>query len=632
MPESRQPPTIVELSLALTQVGTIFSNFVTELKAVQASTPAMTATTSEGWTRSNGAMVWGAPQGHASRPPPPKTVAPEPGAVSRTASRAVRRVFGGSAELSDAAQAHWDQQGGKIEPRALWQAEGLTRGDKIRLGRQGFGAAMSDHTLSANQTRKEEWDKANLFEKGYIVQAAARTAGRMAQRVQSKNPMAVGSELGYSQEGGSLGPVQMPWAPVSTEAGRKGITEWAKRKWMAWKTPGLGTGDIGEIQGALYGRGWVEGDHRDALMDSLVNVKKRYKGMDSDRAAAMLDQGTRYGNAQVSEMERILKRIPDAARAAGLGMNAMIDAIDEVANASQKQGATYAQGAKFGATALAVTGRDPRLQQALSESSFVQSRVTALTGVLPQAQGALDPNERLLLNARSLREEFNMYRGMPGRKRTDVLDPSQSYTVTGDEQAIAMLAEKHPELGPDGIRAALKDEKRQALMNQLGESVHLSTQIGDRAGRRRDWQTAEDKLRNTTVLEQMRDKHVLKQSDIDKIKKEADSAVSKARGLDDPKARAEALRNASAAKEKAIADITKDSTKKAVKDSTPPEVKIALSGAAKHLFTLIGLDANGKLASKSVADAGGKALLNTDVGKVAKLTVQSIGGLLGAGD
>lgn len=629
------PPNLVDITLALNHVGKVFDTFVKELRTVQASVPAMTAAHSSAGTAGNRILLdqYGFPHpgSQASKPPEKKPDAPEPGAVSRHASRAVRRVVGGNRDLpADAAQ-YWQQQDGVIKPFKLFGASGpdLSRRDKLTLARQGAGDQLADTTKEFAQKRKDEWEKANLFEKYYIAQSMAQHVTRGLRSMGSHNPMHLGTDLGYSQEGGSIGWWQTPLA-LASESGRKGVSEWFRRKELAWQTPGLGTKDIGEIQGSLYKQGWVEGGARDRMMNAMVDVKKRYKGMDSDLMASMLDQGTRYGTGTVNDMVGILKKIPDAARAAGLGMNEMVDAINAVANSSQKQGATFKQGAAFGLQALVTTGRDPRIAQQLSENPFVQSRIMAQTGILPQAQGALDPNQRLNLGNKSLREQYNIYRGMRAMPARDPLT-GKTHTVSGEAQALAMTADATG-LSADVVKSQLKDERRQALFNNLLTHTRYSSMDVAGAADKRNWAGADKELLETTQIDKMQRQGILTGKQADDIWHATAQAVQKADKESDPEKRKALLKDAGTDKLRRLSAIAKDSTKDQIQKSAGKDrVQIALTGTAEKFFKVLSKNTHTTWDdAKGIAQAGGEVLLQ-GAPNLGKLVENQAANILGFG-
>lgn len=647
-------PNIVELTLALNHVGKVFDTFVKELRTVQASVPAMTAGKTSASTAGNRQLLdqYGNPyQPAASHSPVPPDNARQPGAVGPNASRVVRRVVGGKRDLAqeaqeydawtqqhpnaspiawDAAARYWSEHSGQIKPRELFGSD-LSLREKLTVARQGVGGQLGDHATEFTSKRKEEWDKANLFEKYYIAQSTLRTAGHAVRSMASHSPLGPGSALGYSQEGVNVGPWQVPIANLATEAGRKGVSEWAKRKWIAWKTPGLGTGDIGEIQGALYKQGWVEGGARNRMFDAMVDVKKRYKGMDSDLMASMMDQGTRYGTGTVNDMVGILKKIPDAAHAAGLSMNEMVDAINQVANSSQKQGATYKQGAAFGLQALTTTGRDPRLAQQLSENPFVQSRIMAQTGILPQAQGALDPNQRLNLGNKSLREQYNIYRGM---RSVPVKDPltGKTHTVSGEAQALAMTADATG-LSVDAVKSQLKDERRQALFNNLLTHTRYSSTDAASAANRGDWARADKELLETTQIDKMQRQGIISGKQASDIWHVTAEAVQKADKESDPEKRKALLKAAGTEKLRRLSTIAKDSTKDQIQQGAGKDrVQITLTGKAEKFFKVLSENTHTTWDdAKGIAQAGGEVLLQ-GAPNLGKLVENQAASILGFGD
>lgn len=625
MPDDPNP---IDISLALTQVGAVFDSFVAELKDIRTSMEAMNATTTAETLAANQKMA--APQSTPSKPP--EADAPPSGPSSK-ASRGMRRVFAGNRELSAAALDVIEKNEGQTpSPVALLKDSTLSFRDALTMTRQGYGMQGADAVGGLAAKYKQDWNNANLFEKYYVAQSLTQHVTRGFRSMASHNPMNLGSELGYSQEGAGGGIWQMPWAPVTTEAGRKGISEWFKRKNLAWGTPGLDTKDVGEIQGALYQQGYVEGGARDRMMDAMISVKKRYKGMDTNLMASMLDQGTRYGTGTVDDMVGIMKKIPDAARAARLGMNEMVSAITEVANASQKQGATFKQGAAFGYQALVTTGRDPRLAQQLSENSFVQARIMAQTGVLPQAQGALDVNQRLNLGNRSLRDQYNIYRGM---RPLPVKDPltGEAHVISGEAQALAMTANATG-LSVDVVRSQLKDERRQTMLNNLITHTRFSSQDVAAAAGRHDWKGARAELLDTSQLDKMQRQGVIKDKDgaINDIWSDAAKAVLEADKETDPGERATKLKAAATEKLNRLNTLAKESTKAQIGKSAGKQrvdVNISLTKRAADLFKAV-TKSSAVEEAKDIAQAGGEPVLQGIAPTLSKLATNS--GLLGFGD
>lgn len=615
----------IDDAISQLQTGEHFARFLAQLDGLTESLAAMTATTSRlaAEANENLAKSLHPSTGRSGSRSPTASTHPETPLehllpklpLPKSSRDAAREVLSGRA-TAIGADGH-EYESGNVGPVKVWGNKELGVKDRLKLS-AGSASSRVNNALHGRHV-----DANDVMAYSYLYSQLRGEGQRIGSWMEAKNPQAVGSQLGYARDGTDFGlPFQIPGTQLVTEAGRKGATEWAKRKWTAWKTPGLGTGDIGEIQGALYKQGWVEGDARDRMMDGLVGLKQRYKGMNTEAAASMIDQGTRYGNAHVQDMVGILKEVPEAARAAGLGMNEMLDAINEVANASQKQGATYKQGAAFAAQALAVTGRDPRLQQQLSENNFVQSRVLAQTGILPQAQGALDPNERLSLNAKSLREQFNIYRGMQDRKRKDPLT-GETYTISGEDQAMAMVAEQTG-LSVDAIKSQLKDEKRQTLLNQLTTSTRVSSKrVGD-AARSGDFEAAKNSLIDTTALDKMREQGVMSEKDVTRIYGAAEEAMMRADKETDPKRRAQILAEAASEKLSAVKSFTKDSTKDTIEKGAGKdrnEVKLDLTDRAARLLKRVTTgDSDTKLDSfKDVAKAGGQLLLDSPASKIARL-------------
>lgn len=252
--------------------------------------------------------------------------------------------------------------------------------------------------------------------------------------------------------GSSLGPVRLPF--INPQA-RKGI-EAAADSWLsAGLTPGISVKEDLQLKEQLASLGYIDGSDRarELLGESSGGILgigghtpsglRELQQYDPRLADfEMMDQATRYGAQSVDDFVRSMKGIPDAAQAANVSVEQMMQDMKSMGEWSQANGGTWASGAAIAPMWSAMTGTSAAVGQSLLQSPLTQGQIYRDTGMMPEMQAALDP----MTIMQSTIAGFDQNWRNAGNFRTKIIRDAQGRVidrVTGVEQKAAMVANQY---------------------------------------------------------------------------------------------------------------------------------------------------------------------------------------------
>jgi hypothetical protein len=175
----------------------------------------------------------------------------------------------------------------------------------------------------------------------------------------------------------------------------------------------------------------------------------------------MLTKGTRYGQNSVEDMTKMMKEIPDAAKAAKMGIEDMVAEMKQAGEQAQETGGNYADGAAAASMFSQTTGMTADAFNGLNQNTLVQGRMFGTTGLPSFMQGLLSPAQKNL----AMLDAFSETATNMGSYGKQVLPDGT--IISGEDVKVAMLRQAFPELNPEQIRNLMNSRKMEGYKTNL---------------------------------------------------------------------------------------------------------------------------------------------------------------------
>jgi hypothetical protein len=296
-----------------------------------------------------------------------------------------------------------------------------------------------------------------------------------------------GSLVGATNSGG--GDLQLPFGlggfrvPFLDAQFRKGLSEeWQKSK-MAMQA-GVNKTQANGIFDNLYQLGWLGGDRTNQMRSAGAEIMKYNTTLGNNPATYQaMDKATRMGAASLKDFVTVIKQVPDAAKAAHVSMDQMVQDANAVGEISQQQGGTYMSGFRTASTLSQTTGLPAGMLAQGFENPFVQSYAFRNTGLTPWMQGLQSPYERM----QAVFGSINELRGATTFKGRNVdlggVAGEKGFVQHFDSKDMqaAQLHQLFPEYSPEVLKKMLDKnyQKRVAAGTQImGAAEAWSEKVG----------------------------------------------------------------------------------------------------------------------------------------------------------
>jgi hypothetical protein len=271
----------------------------------------------------------------------------------------------------------------------------------------------------------------------------------------------------------------------------KGASEEWQRSKMAMGA-GINKTQANTIFDNLYQLGWLGGDRTNDMRQSGAQIMKYNTQLGNNPAVYQaMDKATRMGMQSLNEFVGVVKQIPDAAKAAHVSLDQMVQDGNALGELNQQQGGTYAAGFRSAQYISQLTGLPSGVFAQMFQNPLVQSQAMLNTGLGPWVQGLQTPEERL-------QSVFGAVNSMlPGTRfgNRTINDHGVAgefgfrHFVSGSSQQDAMLS-KLLGVGPEWVHK-MKDKKFQQRVlvgtELLGAGEDWSAKVHRVAGRGDKW-------------------------------------------------------------------------------------------------------------------------------------------------
>lgn len=300
------------------------------------------------------------------------------------------------------------------------------------FGRMYGAAATGFDRLSQWSPRATAY--ANAINSG-IIQPAQRV-GAVATSLNQ-----LGEMQGISAAGGDLSIGGMGFRTPFNQAAYTG----AKMKFDQLLTSmdaGITFGQAGKIQEMTTGLGYKFGTSAyNNVAGGLESITKMNSLMGQDpRTAELIDRGTRYGQASVSDMVSSLSDLNDTIKNSNVSVaQAMQDAIGYT-NLIAKQGGTAAMGVETSGAMQRITGLAGAVTLPLQQNGYVQAMQMKSTGLLPWQLGQMSAGQRAAMTMQSI-DQLSRQLG-PAPRDTVRTDASGfRHIISGQDKHDATIAQ-----------------------------------------------------------------------------------------------------------------------------------------------------------------------------------------------
>lgn len=253
-----------------------------------------------------------------------------------------------------------------------------------------------------------------------------------------------GAQLGYTRDTGSPLPshifgFQTPFSAAGAEGWRQ------QRDTMLMRMmPGINSEQAGAITQATANAGFSGNMGAELRRNFFAPAFQRW-GVNPNEIAPFT-QALRTGTAGIADLNRAISDLGDVSRAANMNVSQTVQAMNQVAEATQQMGGTYMQGLDYARTFQAGTGLPAEIGAKMSDNPIVQGFVAARTGMPAFAQGALPAVTRMRANREALAQMVSAYEGSMGGFTETVRDASGDIVarphMSGHQAAIAGAAQQ----------------------------------------------------------------------------------------------------------------------------------------------------------------------------------------------
>ncbi len=223
-------------------------------------------------------------------------------------------------------------------------------------------------------------------------------------------------------------------------AAAKGARIEAQSAWDAKDLPYLNQEEARSLTHGAIGRGWTE-DEADRDRNNFSRLRDQNRGLvplDARTYGDMTEEVRRDGATSMNDLNKALKAMPSAAKAARMELNEFAADSTKLAQQLKAGGATYGRAAQAGPEWAAQTGMAPSVMGAALDNPMVQGTL-AQSGLMPQIKGLASASEVSGATQEMVRQVYDTTRaGM-----TDDVKKTEHGTFvqrTAEEKARAMTS------------------------------------------------------------------------------------------------------------------------------------------------------------------------------------------------
>lgn len=363
-------------------------------------------------------------------------------------------------------------------------------------GPSGERAGLASNLLYRASEWSARWQAAKMF------------AGRYGYEISPHDLAGTGGLQGLGALAGATGGgdvnvlgmgVRIPFLDPQF---RKGLSEeWQRTKFAA--QAGINKTQVNTVFGNLYNEGWLGGDRTNQMRRAGVDIMKYNTQLGNNPAIYQaMDKATRLGAESLKGFVGVVKQIPDAAKAAHVSLDQMVQDGNALGEINQSQGGTYATGFRNAQYLAQLTGLPAGVMAQMFENPLVQSQAMLNTGLGPWMQGLQTPSERLqsmfgAVNSMSSGTQF-------GNRMVDDHGVAGKFGfrhfVGGSQQQDAMLSQLLG-VSPEWVHK-MKDKgfQQRVLIGSelLGAGEDWSAKVHRVAGRHGPWKALFDMHANRT--------------------------------------------------------------------------------------------------------------------------------------
>ena len=279
-----------------------------------------------------------------------------------------------------------------------------------------------------------------------VLSRATGPDGPLGYSIRPGDVEATGEALGYERGQASIGVdgfgARIPGSQYLSEAGREGLRSRATRTGLA-AGGNINRAQANEIVDSIEAFGW-SGRERDTLAYAGLSPLVK-QGQQAEDVMPLFDQALRRGNSSVSEIRNTLDHLGDTARRARIPMSELTQSIATSAEAWQRHGATFAQGAAASRGWTDITGLPPQLGAQQLDNPIIQGLTMSRTGMLPSQMAALGPSGVHGLTIESMEMMMDLSTGFNREQRTPIRDAQgnviSQQRVSGEEMQMRQAAE-----------------------------------------------------------------------------------------------------------------------------------------------------------------------------------------------
>lgn len=340
-------------------------------------------------------------------------------------------------------------------------------------------------------------------------------------RAMNARQMEFGQQLG-AQPGSGFGSSIGPFRPgFINPAARQSIGANIESRFTSAVTPGITPKEDLQLKADLADVGFFDGsqDAKNLLGSGDIfgakgGLRELYQLDPRIADVEMLTKGTRYGGSTVEEMTKMMKEIPDAAKAANTGIEDMIDQMKQAGQAAEDAGGSYRQGADAAKNFSERMGMPPAIYNTIKSSPLVEGRIFAQTGLPPFMQGAMPAAGQEIASMQAFQDISNSMGTFEDRFYT--LNGTE-HRLSGNKVKAQMLQQQFPDLSTQQIENLLEPGKLEDYMASAQVDLKAEEIIAGEpgSGRRGDMRDMMRLMRQSKTAD---GNELFEQEDIDAVK------------------------------------------------------------------------------------------------------------------
>jgi hypothetical protein len=262
----------------------------------------------------------------------------------------------------------------------------------------------------------------------------------------------------------SIGPFRPPFINPSARVGTMATIDATISGALK---PGIGRDDIKNIKAELADVGYYPGsgdaERLENGLTELHQIDPRLANTD------MAYQMTRYGSNSMEEFVRVMRKVEPAAKAASIGIEDTINAMQVAADNAQNAGGNPLYGAEAVASFQNRSGLQGEVFNDLTQNPIIQGRTFSMTGLPDFAQGAIPPAAKEMITMSAFSDTVESMGNYGPQQFT--LPSGETFTIPARDVKAAMLKQAFPELSTREIKELTKPNRMKNYMNSLKADV-----------------------------------------------------------------------------------------------------------------------------------------------------------------